>query len=239
MSWAPVGLIGNPHLQEVHRQITISELKAAGASETAILNRLEQNRLAADYMATLPTSEQATILAAQGFGLQTILNVITKGRGGRALVKAEVAAIERIAKNAKPPVNTLQSTVFNQQAIKQLNNGVRPGITAKGTPGTTREMAPSSNPNVSAQDFINQYLIGKKYTMENLPNGSKLYHVNGGGKQAGGITVTYRAAGNASNRTTDTTATVEINSAAVKIMNQNDILKLKFPVKSEVSNATK
>ncbi|UOO81471.1 hypothetical protein LVJ83_11030 [Uruburuella testudinis] len=166
------------------------------------------------------------------------MNVVTKGRGGRALVKAEVAAIERIAKNAKPPVNTLQSTVFNQQAIKQLNNGVRPGITAKGTPGTTREMAPSSNPNVSAQDFVNQYLTGKKYILKESTDGSKLYEVNGGIKN-GGETVLYQPSGNASNKTTDTTANIDINSPIIKAINNNKVLKLKFPIEREITNAKK
>ena len=67
----------------------------------------------------LPTSEQATMLAAQGFGLQAIMNVITKGRGGRALVSAEVAAIERIAKNTKPSIHTVSGTVYtNKQLLK-------------------------------------------------------------------------------------------------------------------------
>lgn len=54
------------------------------------------------------------------------------------------------------------------------------------------------------------------------------------GLRMGGETVLYRPAGNASRKTTTTTATVEINSQELRDINRNQQLKLKFPVKSEV-----
>ena len=179
----------------------------------------------------LPTSEQATMLAAQGFGLQAIMNVITKGRGGRALVSAEVAAIERIAKNTKPSIHTVSGTVYNQQAIAQIQKGQLPGRSTGGNIGVPREMASSTNPNAMAQDFINRMINGQKYTMTNKGNSSQpkyLYQL-----QSGDL-ILYRPAGSASIKTNSTTATIEINSSKINVENKGVVLKLKFPVKSEI-----
>lgn len=44
-----------------------------------------------------------------------------------------------------------------------------------------------------------------------------------------GTAITYRPAGQASAATAETTATVEINSAAVKNINNGNVAKFKFP----------
>ena len=49
-----------------------------------------------------------------------------------------------------------------------------------------------------------------------------------------GETILYQTVGNASRKTTTTTATVEINSQELRGINRNQQLKMKFPIKSEV-----
>ena len=82
-----------------------------------------------------------------------------------------------------------------------------------------------------AQDFINRMINGQKYTMTNKGNSSQpkyLYQLQNGDL------ILYRPAGSASIKTNSTTATIEINSSKINVENKGVVLKLKFPVKSEI-----
>ena len=100
-----------------------------------------------------------------------------------------------------------------------------------GTPigglGTPRQMPLSSNPNIAAENYAKNYFGGAKP--------SNAIDMGGGSWRAqtsDGMWVTYRPMGNAGNRTEPTTASVDVNSAAVKAANNGKELKLKFPLKN-------
>ena len=126
-------------------------------------------------------------------------------------------------------------TISNIDSVNKLIKGELPGVSTNNRVGVPREMAPTSTPNETAKDFINKYAESKGYKLPKpqIDNGIHRYDINGGAKN-GGETILYRPAGNASRKTTTTTATVEINSQELRDINRNQQLKLKFPVKSEV-----
>ena len=126
-------------------------------------------------------------------------------------------------------------TISNIDSVNKLIKGELPGVSTNNRVGVPREMAPTSTPNETAKDFINKYAKSKGYQLPKpkIDNGIHRYDINGGAKN-GGETILYRPAGTASSKTTNTTATVEINSQELRNINRNQQLKMKFPIKSEV-----
>ncbi|MBR6026681.1 MAG: hypothetical protein IK065_03680, partial [Neisseriaceae bacterium] len=123
------------------------------------------------------------------------------------------------------------NSVYNQQAVKKLNQGELVGVTKNGKLGSPREMPATRNPNATANDFVQKYgkLNSGLVKAEQIPmkNGEIFtrYSLGNGGF------INFRHAGAASNRTASTTATVEINNAQMRAINGDKTLKLKFPRK--------
>jgi filamentous hemagglutinin len=88
-------------------------------------------------------------------------------------------------------------------------------------------MPPSVAPNAAAEAFARAAFNGQ------IPD--KVVSIMSGGswvaKLPDGSMVTYRVAGDASTATAVGTATVEVNSAAVKNINNGNVAKFKFPGK--------
>lgn len=152
------------------------------------------------------------------------------------LVEAEKAALERIAQNPKGPdlSKKASNTILNTLAIDGLKAGKLPG-TPIGGPGTPREMPASNSPNATAEDFVNKLFRNSPIKKDPISGCEGCWRAQTSDK----AWVTYRPAGQASSATSPTTATVEINSPAIKELNANakgigQQLKLKFPEKSEV-----
>ena len=231
-SWTPAGIASNPYLNELVVRNVLNKLTKEGASQEKIETTLEQYSVASAWLASNSIDTQAAIIAgATNLSATAIVGIITKNRGGKALTQSEIAAIQRIAQNKKTPVNNAPGTVYNTQAIANLGKGILPGKSTGGQSGLPREMAPSSNPNAMSRDFVNRYIGNRSYKTEPIGNGKVqgvVYKLNDG------TVITYRKAGNASSRTTDTTATVEINLPKINQLNKNKTLKLKFPTKTEV-----
>jgi hypothetical protein len=101
----------------------------------------------------------------------------------------------------------------------KLPNGI-------GGTGTPIPMEPTPNPNAAAEQFAKAAFNGQ--TPVRVVN-----NVTGEGSWVAilpdGTAVTYRPAGQASSATATTTATVEINSSAVKSINNGNVAKFKFP----------
>jgi filamentous hemagglutinin len=89
-------------------------------------------------------------------------------------------------------------------------------------------MPPTGDPNSAAEQFAKDAFNGQ--TPVKVVN-----NVTGEGSWGAilpdGTAVTYRPAGQASSKTTESTATVEINSPAVKDINNGNVAKFKFPSK--------
>ena len=124
-------------------------------------------------------------------------------------------------------------TISNTASVNKLMNGQLPGVSTKNRVGIPREMVPTSTPNETAKDFINQYAkrLGMKLptpVITGKNNNLEKYVLSDG------TIIMFRSAGTSSLKTTSSTATVEINNSALLQQNNGVPLKLKFPVKSEV-----
>lgn len=96
-------------------------------------------------------------------------------------------------------------------------------------------MPASNSPNATAEDFVNKLFRNSPIKKDPISGCEGCWRAQTSDK----AWVTYRPAGQASSATSPTTATVEINSPAIKELNANakgigQQLKLKFPEKSEV-----
>ncbi|HEY1982118.1 MAG TPA: hypothetical protein VGH13_18755, partial [Xanthobacteraceae bacterium] len=107
-------------------------------------------------------------------------------------------------------------------------NGILPGDSSAGL-GNPRTMPPSNDPNVTALNYIGSIYSGQTPTSVTaggkLPPGSFIVGL------PDGTFITFRPAGGASSRTLDGTANVDINSPAIRTLNNGSSLKLKFPRK--------
>lgn len=133
--------------------------------------------------------------------------------------------------------NAISSAERQADALKRIQAPDRtrlPGNTLSGKLGDPREMNRSPNPSQTAEAFAIRYL-GRKPTADELKKG---FGMNGGNcvgcwaaKTPEG-NIVYRPAGYAGKDTLPTTATVEIhNNSAIRSLNNNENLKLKFPIK--------
>ncbi|WP_423761292.1 hemagglutinin repeat-containing protein [Burkholderia sp. NLJ2] len=136
-----------------------------------------------------------------------------------------------------PAVDVVKGLVeYLINSIDGKNSSVPPSITGSdgklpagiGGVGTPIPMPPSSDPNGTAEQFAKDAFNGQ--TPVKVVN-----NVTGEGSWVAilpdGTAVTYRPAGQASSKTAGDTATVEINSSAVKAINRGEIAKFKFPGK--------
>jgi filamentous hemagglutinin len=120
---------------------------------------------------------------------------------------------------------------LNQQLFNDLYAGKLPGTPIGGL-GTPREMPASPNPSATAEDFANRFFGGTKPSDATpIPGCDGCWYA----RSNDGTVVTYRPAGQASEKTLSTTATVDINSPSVNHLNASkngdpQYLKLKFPV---------
>ena len=133
--------------------------------------------------------------------------------------------------------NAVSSAERQADALKRMQTSGRtrlPGNTLSGKLGGPREMNRSPNPSQTAEAFAIRYL-GRKPTADELKKG---FGMNGGNcvgcwaaKTPEG-NIVYRPAGYAGKDTLPTTATVEIHkNPAIRSLNNNENLKLKFPIK--------
>ena len=207
----------------------------SGRSQATIFNQALQE---------LGLSPQAASYAELAFGLGSS---VTAGRiatkawtqvsaGNSSKVADELAALGRIRENPNGLnlAGKTEHSVLNQQMVKDLRAGKIPGKPISTKPNSSREVAPSLNPNATAEDFA-QAVLGRSPTAEEFAKGAKMNRGNCPGcwiAQASDKTsVVYRPAGNASSATLRTTATVEISNRTLKI-------KLKFPLKGKTGAAS-
>jgi filamentous hemagglutinin len=104
------------------------------------------------------------------------------------------------------------------------SNGKMPlGIGGLGTPVP---MPQSSNPNETAEIFAKNAFAGQE------PKNIR-YGITGPGSWVAelpdGTYITFRPAGQASNKTSEGTATVEVNNSKIRELNNNNPTKFKFP----------
>lgn len=133
--------------------------------------------------------------------------------------------------------NAISSAERQADALKGIQAPDRtrlPGNTLSGKLGAPREMNRSPNPSQTAEAFAIRYL-GRKPTADELKKG---FGMNGGNcvgcwrATTPNGTIVYRPAGYAGKDTLPTTATVEIHkNPAIRSLNNNENLKLKFPIK--------
>jgi hypothetical protein len=105
-----------------------------------------------------------------------------------------------------------------------LRNGKLPGTAEQDS--TVRTMPASNNPTATAKDYATGLYDGQ------IPKSQK--PLGDGGfiaELSDGSFVTFRPAGQASDKTEPTTATVDINDTKIKQLNGGRVLKLKFPKK--------
>ncbi|GAB1848681.1 hypothetical protein MyNCGM683_35570 [Achromobacter xylosoxidans] len=166
-------------------------------------------------------------------GKASIASTISLKATGNPLVDAETAALDRIARNPKGPdlENKAPNSVVNAQALIDLKAGKLPGTPGK-DPGSPRSMPASANPNATAENFAEQIFDGARIDKLLLDDCPGCWRA----EAADGTWVTYRPGGQASARTSSTTATVEVNNDTIRALNVDKkgdphILKLKFPVK--------
>jgi filamentous hemagglutinin len=103
-----------------------------------------------------------------------------------------------------------------------------PGDGANGL-GNPRTMPASADPNSAASEFVNSIYNGQtpvSVTPIGDPNSGAFV-----AKMPDGTYITFRSAGQAGGKTSDTTATVEVNGDAINSWNGDRPLKLKFPKK--------
>ena len=156
--------------------------------------------------------------------------------GNSSKVADELAALGRIRENPNGLnlAGKTEHSVLNQQMVKDLRAGKIPGKPSDSRPGSPREVAPSLNPNATAEDFA-QAVLGRSPTAKEFAEGARMNKGNCPGcwiAQASDKTwVVYRPAGSASSATLPTTATVELNNRTLKI-------KLKFPLKGKTGAAS-
>ncbi|HFC8539865.1 TPA: adhesin, partial [Neisseria lactamica] len=133
--------------------------------------------------------------------------------------------------------NAISSAERQADALKRIQAPDRtrlPGNTLSGKLGAPREMNRSPNPSQTAEAFAIRYL-GRQPTADELKKG---FGMNGGNcvgcwrATTPNGTIVYRPAGYAGKDTLPTTATVEIHkNPAIRSLNNNENLKLKFPIK--------
>jgi hypothetical protein len=105
-----------------------------------------------------------------------------------------------------------------------LRNGGLPGMPQPGT--WARTMPASHNPTATAKDYAIGLYNGQRPTSEKpLGDGGFIARL------PDGSFITFRPAGQASNKTEPTTATVDINDPKIKQLNGGRERKLKFPRK--------
>jgi len=104
-------------------------------------------------------------------------------------------------------------------------NGVLPGSEPVGSAGG-RNMPASDDPNSAASEYVVTILNGQTpvsvQSISGLPGALVA-------KMPDGTYITYRPAGQAGEKTPPKTATVEVNNAAINLLNGGKALKLKFP----------
>lgn len=173
-------------------------------------------------------------------GTKGVIAIFNSKEEANALIKAqnvssESEALKRIAQNQKNTQNLSEkpnNTILSAQLAHDLKVGKLPGKADK--LGAPREMPKTSNPSKTAENFAIQFL-GRKPTKAELDVGAKMNKGKCIGcwnaQKSDGTWVTYRPAGQASDKTDVSTATVELNSKEMKNINGNNVLKLKFPKK--------
>jgi hypothetical protein len=107
-------------------------------------------------------------------------------------------------------------------------NGVLPGSAPVGSAGG-RNMPESDNPNSAALNYVaSAYNRQAPVSVQEIGDpGSGAFYA----QMPDGTVITYRPAGQSSERTPSTMATVELNSPAIRALNGGSTLKLKFPQK--------
>jgi len=122
-----------------------------------------------------------------------------------------------------------QDRLNNAKAVKDLEANILPGTPNKG-PSSPINMHPSKDPSKTAEDFAVRLFGGEKINKKPLPNGIDGWTA----QKKDGTWVTYRPAGEASYRTPQDMASVDVNGAYIKAINEANgrvgaKLKLKFP----------
>jgi filamentous hemagglutinin len=147
---------------------------------------------------------------------------------GRAPLKMSFGVATGEVPMATEPPAALPAPVKNgplgiPPSVLDANGNLPPGIGGIGTP---IPMPATSNPSAVAEQFARDAFNGQtpvKVKTDITGPGSWV------ATMPDGTVITFRPAGQASKLTDPTTATVEINSAAVRSINNGSLLKFKFP----------
>ncbi|QBG97646.1 hypothetical protein EYC55_22810 [Xanthomonas oryzae] len=113
-----------------------------------------------------------------------------------------------------------------QDVINEIRMGELPGQPIGGI-GTPREMPATSNPDLAAETLAKEFFGGVKPS-----NAIDMKDGSWRARTSDGSWVTYRPSGVASDKTQQTTASLEINGNSVNVANggERNVLKLKFPL---------
>lgn len=87
-------------------------------------------------------------------------------------------------------------------------------------------MSPTQNPDLTAEEFARAAFNGQKplRVKDNISGPGSWVAI-----MPDGTAITYRPVGQASSKTAETTATVEVNSRAIREINSGEQAKFKFP----------
>jgi len=196
---------------------------ATGAGRYVLKNRPSHN----------PTTDNKTASNSSGAGKNSQNKLKEEPtKSSSVTVEAERNALRRIADKPKNPRIDLsvRDRLSNAKAVKDLNSGILPGNSSKGT-GTPRNMAATANPNKTAEDFAIRMFNGEKINKQLLS--SKCIGCWTAVRKDG-TRVNFRPAGQASEKTPKNMATVEVNNPKIESINVDSSgkgkqLKLKFP----------
>jgi hypothetical protein len=146
---------------------------------------------------------------------------------------AAVPAAPAATSESTASVPAAPATVSPNPTLANSPTGVPPSIldaqgqlpTGIGGPGTPIPMPPSVTPNATAEAFAKAAFNGQTPDVVTpILSGNSWV-----AKLPDGTVVTFRVAGDAGVSTMSSTATVEINSQAVRVINSGNVAKFKFP----------
>ncbi|MBB5866586.1 VENN motif pre-toxin domain-containing protein, partial [Xanthomonas sp. 3058] len=185
------------------------------------------------------TGESVIGLDALDARVLSLADILTLGMTGTSKARPVIAELENQIEKRSPIFKDLLTKTLPdeirgdglnkktaQDVLNEIQAGGLPGRPISGL-GTPREMPATSDPDLAAETLAKEFFGGVKPSdATNMKNGSWR------AKTPDGTWVTYRPAGIASDKTLQTTASLDINGKSVNLANggEHNVLKLKFPL---------
>ncbi|WP_236699204.1 VENN motif pre-toxin domain-containing protein, partial [Xanthomonas sp. Leaf148] len=185
------------------------------------------------------TGEPVVGLDALDARVLSLANLLTFGMAGTSKARPIISELENQIEKRSPIFKDLLTKTLPdeirgdglnkktaQDVLNEIHAGELPGRPI-GELGTPREMPATSDPDLAAETLAKEFFGGVKPSDAiDMKNGSWR------AMTPDGSWVTYRPAGIASDRTLQTTASLEINGKSVNLANggERNVLKLKFPL---------